>query len=607
MSKRTETQPTQKTKPPKKPSPKTSKTAPSFPTVTLLRKWFESKGWEAKVFQEEAWQAYSAGKSGMIHVPTGAGKTYAAYLAALVEIIQTQATGLQILFITPLRALSRDIELALTHPAQELLEIFAKTSEPKKPAPAFKVSVESRTGDTNASTRARQKRKMPQVLITTPESLSVMLSGSEAATAFSTLKLVIVDEWHELLSTKRGTLLELSLSRLRMFTPDLITWALSATLVNLEEAAQAAVGMNVTPVLIQHNSPREIVLETLLPQDINTFPWSGHLGLAMLEPLLQKLEEGLKAQSSMLLFTNTRAQAERWFFSLSEARPEWSSILALHHGSLEREVREQVEGGLKSGDLKIVVCTSTLDLGVDFSPVDWVFQIGSPKGIARMIQRAGRSGHRPGATCRIICVPTHAFELVEIAATRKAMAERRIEARHPFQNPFDVLSQHLITCALGGGLNPETMYLAIQKTYSYQTLSKEAFEWVMQFIRQGGECLKAYPDYHKIHLTDTGLYEVTENHIARLHRMNIGTITSSASIQICFLKGNSLGFVEESFISKLKKGDRFGFSGRVLEFVQLRESKAYVKLAKGKPTSIPSWQGGRLPLSTTLSASVREI
>ncbi|HEU4537758.1 MAG TPA: DEAD/DEAH box helicase, partial [Polyangiaceae bacterium] len=411
--------------------------APAPPGASLerLRGWFLSKGWAPFAFQEEAWAAFRAGKSGLVHVPTGAGKTYAAYFGPLAETLDAGQRGLQIVYITPLRAVSRDIELALRAPVEAL---------------GYGLEVESRTGDTSSSARQRQKRRPPEVLITTPESLSLLLCQADAAAYFAGLRAVLVDEWHELLSTKRGTQVELALARLRRFAPGLRTWAMSATLANLREAARAAVGAGAEPALVTAPLARPVQVETLLPSEVDAFPWAGHLGLTMLEPVLEVIAK----KGTTLLFTNTRSQAERWYQAIVEARPRWQDKIALHHGSLDRAERERVEGGLKAGTLRAVVATSSLDLGVDFAPVERVVQIGSPKGVGRMLQRAGRAAHRPGAPSELWLVPTHALELVEIAAARRALAAAAVEARAPLDRPFDVLAQHLVTCARGGGFRP---------------------------------------------------------------------------------------------------------------------------------------------------------
>ncbi|MCP3102958.1 ligase-associated DNA damage response DEXH box helicase [Myxococcus sp. K15C18031901] len=551
-----------------------------------LRGWFTTKGWTPFPFQEEAWAAYARGESGLLHVPTGAGKTYAAYIAPLAELVERDKRGLQLLYVTPLRAVSRDVEQALREPLAAL---------------DTDLRIESRTGDTSASMRQRQREKLPEVLITTPESLSVMLSNERAPELFAALRAVIVDEWHELLGSKRGTQTELALARLRRLSPGLRTWALSATLANLDEAARHAVGTDTTPTLVSAALERPVEVETLLPEQVDTFPWAGHLGFSMLSRVATRLDP----RQPTLVFTNTRAQAERWFAGLRFARPEWEPLLALHHGSLDREERERVERGLKDGTVRIVVCTSSLDLGVDFGPVERVVQVGSPKGIGRTLQRAGRSAHRPGATSQLLFVPTHALELVEMAAAREALARREVESREPPSRPLDVLAQHLVTCALGGGFTRDALLAEVRTAAAYAHLSDAEFDQALTLVTEGGPTLHAYPEFHRV-VEREGRFVVTDPRITRLHRLNIGTITSDAVVELrSWSGGGRLGSVEESYVSRLRPGDTFLFGGRPLELARLQGMTAYVRPARKKATRAPRWGGGRLPMSPSLSTAMR--
>jgi len=550
-----------------------------------LLDWFTSRGWEPFGFQLEAWEAYARGESGLLHVPTGAGKTYAAYLGPLADVAHRREKGLQILYITPLRAVSRDVELALNAP---LLALDAD------------ITVESRTGDTSSSVRRRQRERLPEVLITTPESLSLLLCHERAHELFASLRSVILDEWHELLGSKRGTQVELALARLRRFAPGLRTWALSATLANLDEAARAAVGPHVSPTLLRADIERPVQIETLLPDSVDAFPWSGHLGFSM----LRKVSEWLDPDRSTLLFTNTRSQAERWYEGLRFLRPEWDHLLALHHGSIDREAREGVERGLKEGSVRLVVCTSSLDLGVDFGPVERVVQVGSPKGIARTLQRAGRSAHRPGATAQLLFVPTHALELVEMAAAREALSQGEVEPRTPLPQPLDVLAQHLVTCAVGGGFTREAMLAEVREAYSYRGLTETDFDRTLALVTEGGATLRAYPEFRRVVLHE-GRYTVADTRVARLHKLNVGTISSDASVELRYWKGTRLGRVEEGYISRLRPGDTFLFAGKRLEFCRMKDLTAYVRPAKARASATPRWHGGRLPLSGSLAAAMR--
>jgi len=561
-----------------------------------LTAWFHSHSWLPFAFQQEAWQSYWAGQSGLIHASTGTGKTYAAWLGPVMEALESgepnenakTAAPLQVLWLTPLRALAADTEQALRKPVQAL---------------GLNWTIERRTGDTGAHVRARQKQRLPSALITTPESLSLLLSQPDAEEKFKTLKCVIVDEWHELLGTKRGVQTELCLARLRHYNPSLRTWGLSATIGQVELAAQVLLGCDqAQPAqIIRGQSPKAITVDSLIPDRIETLPWAGQLGLRMLKPVAQAIEQS----QSTLVFTNTRSQTEVWYQALLEEKPEWAGEIALHHGSLDRDTRDWVEEGLRQHQLKAVVCTSSLDLGVDFTPVDRVLQIGSPKGVARLMQRAGRSGHQPGATSRVTCVPTHAFELVEVAAAREAIQQGHIESRTLIEKPLDVLAQHLVTIAAGVGFTEQAMLDEVRRTYAYRNLSDIEWRWTLDFVTRGGGVLKAYPQFRRVNESE-GVYKVVDADIAKMHRINIGTIVSDAVLSVQYLKGAKLGTIEESFISRLKRGDVFTFAGKALEFVLLKDNIAYVRRANSKEGAIPSWQGARLPLSQALCEAVRD-
>ncbi len=567
-----------------------------------LDEWFAENGWTPFAFQREVWDAYARGESGLIHAATGTGKTYAAYMGAVCEALaehptpkrprrRADAEPLRVLWITPLRALAADTEQALAVPVEAL---------------GLPWTVESRTGDTSQARRARQRERLPSVLITTPESLSLLLCRADHATLLGNLHCVIVDEWHELLSTKRGAQVELCLARLRACCPALRTWGVSATLGNLTEAAETLLGYDHDGLphaahLVRGVVPKTVEIEALVPDTMDRFPWAGHLNTKLLPEVLRRLET---AQSA-IVFTNTRSQCEIWFQSIIAANPDWFAFTAIHHGSLSRAQREDVEDGLKTGRYRIVVATSSLDLGVDFTPVDVVMQVGSPKGVARLLQRAGRSGHSPGRTSRIVCVPTHAFELIEVSAARDAIAANRIESRDPLDRPLDLLAQHLVTLALGGGFTRTAVLAELRSTRAYRMLTDAEFEWVLAFVTHGGNALRAYPEYAKVHEVE-GTYLVTDRRVALRHVLNIGTIVSDAAIAVKYLSGRRLGTVEESFVSRLSPGDRFIFAGQPLEFVRLRDLVAWVRKAKGMSGAIPRWQGARMPLSTELAAAVRD-
>lgn len=560
--------------------------------------WFENtRGWQPMPFQREAWDAFAAGESGLVNAPTGMGKTHAVWLPNLMRWCdehpdragwtEMKPVAGTLLWITPLRALANDTAATLAEPVDEL---------------GLPWSIELRTGDTSSTVRKRQRTRLPSALVTTPESLSLLLSYSDARRHFRALRCVVVDEWHELMSSKRGTQTELCLARLRQWNPSLQTWGLSATLGNLEQARDVLLGSSDPGRLIRGEDHKQIAIDTLEPDDVERYPWAGHLGIKLLPKAIDAIEAG----NSTLLFTNTRSQVELWFEALVKARPDWLGQVALHHGSLDRKLRKQVEDLLRAGKLKCVVCTSSLDLGVDFSPVDRVIQVGSPKGVARLMQRAGRSGHQPGAVSRIIGVPTHSFELIEFAAARDAAERRDIESRPPLDRPLDVLVQHLVTVAMGGGFEAWAMLEEVRSTYAFADLTDQEWQWCLDFITRGGPALTAYPQYARVVELGDRRYGVASARIARTHRLGIGTITSDSAIKVKFLSGRTLGTVEENFVGYLKPGDRFVFAGHLLELVRVRQMIAYVRKAKGRKATVPRWQGGKSPLSTQLADAVRQ-
>ncbi|MES2402057.1 MAG: ligase-associated DNA damage response DEXH box helicase [Pseudomonadota bacterium] len=578
-----------------------------------LDAWFSARGWKPFKFQRDVWKAIGAGQSGLLHATTGAGKTYAVWLGALQHWMSTASVAnnapgisakkiakapldptLTVLWITPMRALAADTLRALQQPLDALGQ-----SDEGEGTRLRDWSAGVRSGDTTSGERNAQNTRLPTALVTTPESLSLMLARADACDVLGTLKMVVVDEWHELLGNKRGVQVQLALARLKKWNAGLCIWGMSATLGNLQEAMHALLGHE-QGVLVKGQVPKKLVIDSLLPGKAERFPWGGHLGLTMLPQVLEEIA----GSSTTLVFTNTRSQAEIWYQAMLEAKPEWAGLIALHHGSLDREVREWVELGLKNGDLKAVVCTSSLDLGVDFLPVERVLQIGSPKGVARLLQRAGRSGHAPGRPSRITLVPTHSIEMVEGAAARVAIAEGHIESRVSPGQPLDVLVQHLVTVALGGGFVPDALYEEIRGTVAYQRLSVETWEWCLSFVRQGGPSLAAYPDYRRVVPDENGIWRVPDVRLARRHRMNIGTIVSDASMSVQYLGGGRIGRVEESFAARLKPGDCFLFGGRLLELVRIHDMTAWVRRASGKRPAVPRWNGGRMPLSTTLADAV---
>lgn len=597
-----------------------------------IEAWFAQQGWRPMPFQRQCWQAYGRGESGLIQVPTGSGKTYAAVMGPIAEMLAQQAQapkgstplGLRLLVLTPLRALSRDLQLAIEAPINTM---------------GWPLRVGLRNGDTSGSVRSKQLRQPPEILITTPESLCLLLANPAAPSLFAGLQAVVLDEWHELMGSKRGSQCELALGWLRRLRPGLRTWAISATIGNLAEAAQAAIGVSrwiggssapaAAATIITARLQRRTTIRSLLPESIDGFPWAGHLGLRMHERLVAQLEP----EVSTLLFTNTRNQAERWHQCLRYAAPEMEGALALHHGSIERSRREAIEAAVKAGEIRWVVCTSSLDLGVDFQPVQTVVQIGSAKNLARLLQRAGRSAHCPGGTSQLLFMPTHALELLEVSAIRRGLAAGLVEHRSPPVQPLDVLLQHLVTLACGPGFDPELELETVRSCWSYRQLDADTWDWCLRFLEQGGDCLGAYPRYRKLErVPDSApasgaeqrlddrqadasgteapgsgfLYRVTAPALVRLHRFNIGTITADRAVTVRVVRGAVLGQVEEAFISRLRPGDVFFFAGRQLEFVRLRQMTAMVKASSRKSSTVPAWSGGQLAISDLLSQHLRQ-
>ncbi|MFN9745260.1 MAG: ligase-associated DNA damage response DEXH box helicase [Betaproteobacteria bacterium] len=554
--------------------------------------WFASRGWQPFGFQREVWAAMQAGRSGLLHATTGSGKTLAVWVGALLRArTQPAAAGLQVLWITPMRALAADSTRALSEPLAGL-------------APMWRVG--QRTGDTPAAERARQDRRMPEALVTTPESLTLLLTRERAVAELAGIHTVVVDEWHELIGNKRGVQLQLALARLKRFNPGLVVWGLSATLGNLHEAMATLTGQD-NATLVRGVHDKDLVIDTLLPAEPGRFSWGGHLGAQMLEPVVREIE----TSGTTLVFTNTRSQAETWYQLLLDQRPDWAGLVALHHGSLDKAVREWVESGLKEGRLKAVVATSSLDLGVDFLPVERVLQIGSAKGVARLLQRAGRSGHAPGRTSRVTLVPTNTLELVEAAAARRAARAGRVESRASPEAPLDVLVQHIVSVATGGGFDADALFDEVRSAPAYRALPRDAFDWALRFCERGGDSLSAYPEYHRIAQGADGRWHVADPGIARRHRLMVGTIVSDASMAVKWASGAgagaTLGHVEEGFIARLNKGDCFVFAGRVLEFVRTHEMAALVRVAAKSRGVVPAWAGGKMPLSSELAESVQAL
>ncbi len=540
-------------------------------------------------FQVDTWQKFENGYSGMVIAPTGFGKTFSVFLALLINFLnhpEKYGKGLKMIWITPLRSLSKDIAKAMQEAIDEI---------------GLDWSVGVRNGDTDPKVRQQQVKNMPEILVVTPESLHLLLGQKNHERFFKELKTIVVDEWHELLGSKRGVMVELGISQLTKYAPKMKIWGITATIGNLDEAMDVLIPYDIKKTKITAKEQKKIDILPVFPDEVEILPWAGHLGAKLADKIVPIILES----KSTIVFTNTRSQSEMWYQLLLEAYPDFAGQIAIHHSSIDAHLRIWIEENLSSGKLKAVVSTSSLDLGIDFKPVDTVIQIGSAKGVARFLQRAGRSGHSPFETSKIYCVPTHSLELIEVAALKEAVKQKVIEPRDPQVLCFDVLVQFLMTLAVGDGFYPQELYERIKKVYAFQEMTDEEWKSILDFLTIGGSVLKSYEEFHKIVIQEDGLYKVTSRKIAMLHRMNMGVIVSDAMLKVKFISGGYIGMVEEYFISKLKKDEKFILAGRVLEVAMIKDMTVFVRAAKGKAFA-PSYLGGRLPLSSNLGQFLRE-
>ena len=570
----------------------------------VINDWLNAKSFRPFPFQQQSWQHIINGDSGLVNAPTGCGKTFSVFLGSLINFInQTPVdyrkksnNGLQLIWITPLRALARDIGRAMEE-VIEGLEI------------QWKVGI--RNGDTSTAERIKQKKQMPEILIITPESLHLLLAQKGYADFFQSLKIIAVDEWHELLGSKRGVQVELAISRIVnvQFTRSsnhCSVWGISATIGNLDEAKEVLLSplcrwKRVEGKIIRADLQKKIEVESIFPDEIEKYPWAGHLGIK----LAYKLIPIILQSRTTLIFINTRGMSETWYQTLLNVCPDLAGSIALHHGSIDMELRTWIEENLHKGNLKAVVCTASLDLGVDFRPVETVIQVGSPKGVARFLQRAGRSGHSPDAVSKIYFLPTHSLELIEAAALKKAMAQNIIESRQPMILCYDVLLQFMGTLAVSDGFSAEEIYKEVVSTYCYKEMTRYEWEQLLHFISEGGNSLQQYDEYRKTEMED-GLYKMKSRKLAMRHRLHVGTIVSEAMLKVKFITGGYVGVIEEYFISRLEPGDVFTLAGRNLEFVMIKDMTAFVRKSNAKKSIVPSWAGGRMPLSANLGKMLRE-
>jgi len=565
----------------------------------LASEWFRQQGWEPFPFQTQTWKAFLQGKNGLLNAPTGSGKTYALWVPIMLDYIKSdpgyktkRKPGLKAIWITPLRSLSVEIKQAAERLAEGL---------------DIPLTVGIRSGDTTQAERAKQRTTMPDLLITTPESLQLLLASKGAAALFKNCRAIVTDEWHELLGTKRGVQMELALSRLKTMSPKMRIWGISATIGNLEQAREVLLGHGSealkNSLMIRAVLQKKIRVVSILPEKMDSYPWRGHMGLHLLDDVANIVRES----RTTLIFTNVRSACEIWYTRLLDKYPEFAGQMAMHHSSIDRETRLWVEQAIRDEKLKVVVCTSSLDLGVDFAPVETIVQIGGPKGVARFIQRAGRSNHRPGEESLIYFLATHAIELLEASALKKAVVDTVVEDRIPYLNSWDVLVQYLNTLAVSDGFFPDQIYEEVKSTFCYRDMDRESWQWILNFIVQGSQSLQAYDEYKKVQILENGLYKIESRRIAMHHRMQIGTIVSDAVMQVKFMSGGFIGSIEEAFASKLKPGEIFQFAGRKLELYRIRNMQVLVRNSpSGKPSKFASWMGGRLALSAQMSELIRQ-
>jgi ATP-dependent Lhr-like helicase len=568
-----------------------SKTLQQSQGYKIIEDWMASKGNVPFKFQEQTWAKYHNGYSGMVVAPTGFGKTFSVFLGVVIDYLnypEKYKKGLKLLWVSPLRSLAKDLAKAMTIAVEDI---------------GLDWEVAVRNGDTPTNMRRKQERLMPDVLIVTPETIHLLFSQKKNSRWFKNINCVVVDEWHELLGNKRGILVELAMARLLKLSTGTKIWGITATIGNLEEAGKILIPYpQLKAVLITAKEKKKIKVVTVLPDEVEVLPWAGHLGKSMASKIIPIIHEN----KTTLIFTNTRGQSELWYQILLEADPDLAGLLAIHHGSIDKKLRNWIEDNISEGNLKAVVCTSSLDLGVDFKPVDCVIQIGSAKGIARFMQRAGRSGHSPYEVSKIYIIPTHSLEIIEAAALREAVAERRVEAREPMVLTYDMMVQFMVTLAVGEGFKAHEVYELLLSTHAFSMLTEDEFAWAIQFITQGGNTLKSYEDFHKVAKDEDEIYRAKSRRISMLHRMNMGAIVSEAMLRVKFLSGGYVGMIEEYFITKLKPNDSFVLAGRVLELTHIKDMTAYVRISKAKKAITPSWLGGRLPLTSYMSHFLRK-
>ena len=548
--------------------------------------WFARRGWVPRPHQMAMVAAAQARDSALLIAPTGGGKTLAGFLPSLMDLTAQPRLGLHTLYVSPLKALATDIARNLMAPIEDM---------------ALPVTVETRTGDTPANRRARQKAAPPNLLLTTPESLALLLSQADAPALFAGLATVVIDEIHALAGTKRGDQLALGLARLTTIAPTARRVGLSATVAH-RQALLDWVGAGTSPVLVEEAQGAPPALSILLPED--RLPWSGHMGLNSAGAILERI----RATGMTIVFVNTRAQGELLFQALWRINADTLPI-ALHHGSLDIGQRRKVEAAMAEGRLRAVVATSSLDLGIDWGGVDQVIQVGAPKGTSRLLQRVGRANHRMDEVSNAILVPANRFELLECEAAIEGVVAGEQDGELPRPGGLDVLAQHLLLTAAAGPFHPGDMLAEVRRAQPYAGLSQQDFDDTLRFVEDGGYALQAYDRYRKLFRDSEGRVQIMGERVARQARMNLGTIVEAPLLKVRLAggRGAALGEVEEGFVNMMTPGDTFMFAGRLLRYVRLRETTVEVtEGGKGEPM-VPAYAGSKYSLSTNLAARVRAM
>jgi ATP-dependent Lhr-like helicase len=552
-----------------------------------LSRWFEERGWTPRRHQLAMLDAAANGEHTLLVAPTGAGKTLAGFLPTLADLAEHPREGLHTLYVSPLKALAADVQRNLLTPIREI---------------GLAIDVETRTGDTSSDTKKRQRTDPPQILLTTPESLALLISYPESARMLASLKTVIIDEIHAFATTKRGDQLALALSRLQTLAPQMRRVGLSATIAD-PEAYQGwlAPDADSSAVTLVTSDPGAAPLvEIIIPED--RIPWAGHNGRWAARAVMRRIEQARLA----IVFVNTRATAEIIFRDLWTENDQ-SLPIGIHHGSLAPEARKKVEAAMAEGRLRAIVATASLDLGIDWGDVDLVIQMGAPKGASRLLQRTGRANHRMDEASHALIVPGNRFEYLESLAARDAVEEGELDNDIFRPGGLDVLAQHLLGLAAAAPFDADTIFAEIRSAAPYAGLSRARFDETLNFVATGGYALKAYDRYQKLRLGKDGLWRLSTPGLAAQYRLNSGTIVESVQMNVTFgRRGRSLGRIEEWFGAQLRVGDSFVFAGLTLEVTGFEEADIHVRLGRGSP-SVPSYQGGRMPLSTNLAARVRGL